>query len=270
MKIQKILAVSILLSLSLPSNAGVEMNLVTEVPAGDIVESVTVLAQNGKIRMEDIGDSSGADMAMVFVGQEFIVIDHSKKSYIVMDEAMMAEMGAKINDAMAQMQKQLAGMPPEQRAMVEQMMEQQMGGFMGETDDSGPPTRVVETGSGSWDSGDCTQYAVYEGEEKTQEVCAAPLSDIDGADEAMKAFESMARFMKSLSESMPGPLGASMAENPMLLMEEIDGFPVHTVDYANGAIASETTLKSVEEKSLDPALFAVPNGYTREDPFAGQ
>ena len=270
MRMHKSMAGFVFLAVSLPAYAGVEMNLVTEVPAGDIEESITVLAQDGKIRMEEIGDSSGEDMAMVFVDNKFIVIDHGNQSYIVMDEAMVAEVGSKMNAAMAEMKAQLAGMPPEQRAMVEQMMEQQMGGIMGEAEDSGPPLRVVETGSGSWESGDCTQYSVYEGDEKTQEVCAAALSDVEGADEALEAFTSMAKFMKSLAESMPGPMGASMAENPMLLMEQIDGFPVHTVDYANGAIASETTLKSVEEKSLDPALFTVPDGYVQQDPFAGQ
>lgn len=69
---------------------------------------------------------------------------------------------------------------------------------------------------------------------------------------------------------MPGPLGDSMAENPMGLIDEIDGFPVRTIDFIDGAISAETTLSTVEDRDLDPALFAVPEGYTQQNPFAGQ
>jgi hypothetical protein len=111
---------------------------------------------------------------------------------------------------------------------------------------------------------------VIVGEKRTQKICAAPLDDADGAEEAMAAFENMAKFIKTLSDSMPGPLGASMAENPMGMMEQIKGFPVRTVDYLDGVKVAETTLSSVRDKSLDAALFSVPEGYTRKDPFAGQ
>jgi len=65
---------------------------------------------------------------------------------------------------------------------------------------------------------------------------------------------------------MPGPLGDSMAENPMGLIDEIDGFPVRTIDFIDGAISAETTLSTVEDRDLDPALFAVPEGYTQQNP----
>lgn len=256
--------------LALPAMAGVEMGLVTKDAAGATTQSVTVYAQDGRIRMEEIGDTSGGqNMSMIFMDQEFIVVDHDDRSYVIMDEAMVQEMGVKVNAAMQQMQAQLASMPPEQRAMVEQMMEQQMGGMMDAMSES-LPTRVEQTGSGTWMSGDCTQYAVFTGDEKSQDICAAPLSEIEGAAEAMSAFRNMAKFINSLADSMPGALGAAMAENPMGLMEEIDGFPVQTVDYMDGQTASVTTLESVEEKSLDAALFAVPEGYRQVDPFAGQ
>ncbi len=269
MKKSKRLLVAIVLAVTTPVYAGVEMELVTTDSAGAVTESVKLYAQSGKIRMEDIGDSSGREMSMIFVGQEFIVIDHSDKSYIVMDEAMVQEMGVKVNAAMEQMRAQLADMPPEQRAMVEQMMQSQMAGLMG-SDEESLPTRVEQVGSGSWQSGPCTEYAVYEGDQKTQQICAAPLGEVEGADEAMAAFKNMAKFINSLAESMPGPLGESMAENPMGLIDQIDGFPVRTVDYVDGQVSSETTLSSVQGRDLDPGLFDVPEGYTQQDPFAGQ
>jgi hypothetical protein len=253
----------------MPLFAGVEMQLDTRDAAGDVTESVKLYAQSGKIRMEDIGDASGHDMSMIFIGKEFIVVDHADRSYIVMDEAMVQEMGVKVNAAMEQMRAQLADMPPEQRAMVEQMMQGQMAGMM-DSEVSAAPIEVRKVGMGQWQSGPCTEYAVFEGDEKTQQICAAPLNDVQGADDAMRAFKNMAKFINSLAESMPGPLGESMAENPMGLIDQIDGFPVRTVDYVDGQVSSETTLSSVADIDLDPALFAVPEGYTQQDPFAGQ
>ena len=265
----KRLGVAFFLVMTTPLYAGVEMELVSTDSDGAVTESVKLYAQSGKIRMEDIGDTSGQRMSMIFVGKEFIVVDHDEKSYVVMDEAMVQEMGVKVNAAMEQMRAQLADMPPEQRAMVEQMMQGQMAGMMESAEES-LPTRVEEMGSGSWQSGPCTEYAIFAGEQKTQQICAAPLSEIEGAEEAMLAFRHMAKFINSLAESMPGPLGESMAENPMGLIDQIDGFPVRTLDYVDGHVSSETTLSSVEDMDLDPGLFGVPEGYTRKDPFAGQ
>ena len=88
------------------------MQLDTKDAAGAVTESVKLYAQSGKIRMEDIGDTTGQEMSMIFVGQEFIVVDHDAKTYIVMDEAMVQEMGVKVNAAMEQMRAQMADMPP--------------------------------------------------------------------------------------------------------------------------------------------------------------
>ena len=267
-KIQSFLSIGFL-AMATPLFAGVEMDLVTKDAEGAVTESVKLYAQSGKIRMEDIGDTSGKEMSMIFVGQEFIVVDHTEQSYIVMDEEMVAALGAKVNDAMAQIQAQLADMPEEQRAQIEQMLAGQMAGMMNESEQA-PAARVEQIGVGTWQSAECTQYAVFEDFDKTQEICAAPLGDIEGADEVMLAFKNMAKFVNTISESMPGALGANMAQNPMGLIDQIDGFPVRTIDYLDGSLMSVTTLESVQDMSLDPGLFAIPEGYTQVDPFAGQ
>ncbi len=260
--------IAIFLLATPPVFAGVEMDLVTTDAEGAVTESVKLYAQSGKIRMEDIGDASGQDMSMIFIGREFIVVDHSDRSYIVMDEAMVVEMGAKMKEAMDQIREEMADMAPEDRAIVEQMLQSGTGGTGGEEDV--PSVRVQKVGSGNWQSGNCTRYEIFDGSEKTQEICSAPLDGIDGADEALRAFANMARFINTLSESMPGPLGASMAGNPMGLMEQIDGFPVRTVDYVAGSLVAVTTLESVRDKTLEANLFEIPDGYRQVDPFAGE
>ncbi|SPF38065.1 conserved exported hypothetical protein [Syntrophobacter sp. SbD1] len=66
-------------------------------------------------------------------------------------------------------------------------------------------------------------------------------------------------------------LGAKMASimdrNPMLkqfniggMSEKIDGFPVYTVSHVMGGTI-ERTLKNIEQKPLDSALFKIPSDY---------
>ena len=270
MKIRKALSIAILTFAATPLYAGVAMDLVTKDASGAATEAMKVFAQSGKIRMDDVAQSSGEDMSMIFLGQKFIVLSHSDKTYIVMDEAMVAELGSQMSVAMQQMEAQLAGMPPEQRAMVEQMMKGQMQGMMGGDAAAPPKPTVKRTGSGQWQGQPCTEYTVYEGGEKTQEICAAPLGDIGGADEALRAFENMAGFMNKLADAMPEPMASGMGENPMGLIDQINGFPVRTVDFVNGQASYETTLESVVELALDDSIFAPPAGYTQQKPFTGR
>lgn len=262
MRLSRFVSCLVLAAVSTPAPAGVVMDLLSRDANGQETDRATIYAQDGMLRMDQ---GSDADAAMIFLGDRFLYINHRDKSYIVMDEAMIQEVSAKISDAMKEMEAQLANMPPEQRAMVEQMMQGNMKGMMGEKGDSAPKPRIEAMGAGKWQSYACRQYAVYEGQAKTQQVCAAKLDDVAGADEAIEAFIGMAAYTRKMAESMPMISDEGM--NPGELMDQIDGFPVHTIDYANGEIQQETSLDSVREKDLDKGLFAAPDGYRRENPM---
>ncbi len=254
---------SILFLLSPLSYAGVAMDLVTTDASGQETGRTKIFAQAGNIRMDDRAD--GSRNSMIFLGTEFLVVDHKDKSYFVMDEAMLTEVSSQIGEAMKQMEEQLAGLPPEQRAMAEQMMKGGMSGMMGQEKAPAPAPRVEALGTGQWQSFKCRNYAVYEGAEKTQEVCAAAMKDIDGADEMIAAFRGMAEFVTKMTEMMP--MGSDDGLNPGELMEQINGFPVHTIDFKKGAVAGETSVESVSEQDLDDGVFAAPEGYKRQDPM---
>jgi len=248
-------------------HAGAVMDMVIKDASGQETERTNIFAQSGKIRM-DGGSGEGSRVSMIFLGNEFLVLDHKDKTYIVMDEAMLDEVSSRIDAAMKEMEEQMASMPPEQRAMMQQMMKGQMQGMMGQKGTVSPPPRVEATGTGQWLSGTCKQYAVYEGDEKTQDVCAAALSEIEGSDVVMRAFRSMAAYVKKMTESMP--MGSGDSVNPGELMDQIDGFPVHTIEYENGEVAGEVTLESVGEQDLDETLFVAPADYRRQDVFGSR
>jgi hypothetical protein len=257
-----------ILLLSVNALAGVSLDLVRTDAQGTETERTHISSQGGMLRIDSDGGPFSSDVSMIFLGDRFLVVDHDEKSYIVMDEAMLTEVSAKMNEVMKQMEAQLAQMPPEQRAMAEQMMKSQMGALSDM--ESAPPPRVEAIGPGEWNGRSCTRYAVFDGSEKSQDVCAAALDQIEGSAEMMEAFMQMARFVQKLSESLPGPLAASMASNPGAVIEQINGFPIHSIDYSLGEPSGESRLESIEEEALDESLFSAPEGYRLEDPFAGR
>ena len=260
----------VVLAAAASARAGVEMDMVTK-DAGDAsVETMKIFAQSGMVRMDETGKSARDQVSMLFRDQEFVVLNHRDQSYMVLDEATMTKVGGQIDAAMQQIQAQLASMPAEQRAMMEQMMKGQMGGMMGGRAEPPPAPTVQKTGVGVWQSGPCTEYSVLQAGVKIQEICAAALGDIDGAPEMMRAFTDMAAFLQKVVASMPGPMADTMANNPMGLMDQIQGFPVRTRDIVNGQLRAETTLDAVVERDLDDTLFDIPVGYKRQDPFAGR
>ena len=75
-------SISTLLLLSPLAYAGVVMDLVTMNASGHETERSRIYAQSGKVRMEQVdGDETAA--TMIFLGNEFLYIDHREKSYIV-------------------------------------------------------------------------------------------------------------------------------------------------------------------------------------------
>ena len=265
----RLYSLMVMFILPVAAQAGVALDMVGRDMDGNETERSQIYAQGGFLRLDSDGGPYASDVSLIFDGTGFLVMDHDKKTYIIMDEAMMTEISNKMSEAMAQMQAELANLPPEQRAMAEQMMKSQMGAMMGEQE-AAPAPRVEKTGSGSVGGWDCTEYDVLEGDIKTQEICSAPLDSVDGAAEMMQTYQGMARFVKKLSESLPGPLGSSFNDHPGMVAEMIGGFPVRSVEFEMGKPVKEVTMESITEKALDASLFEAPEGYRLEDPFAGR
>ncbi len=259
MKNASLLLFLTLLLLSPHTHAGVVMELATKNAAGQEIRRTSIYAQGDKVRM----DENSSLVSMIFLGDEFLVLDHKKKNYVVMDEAMLEQVNTQISAAMQEMEAQLANMPPAQRAMVKEMMQGQMQGLMAQSGEPSPALRVEATGTGEWKSRPCDKYAVFEGPEKTQEICAIDFQEIEGGEKMMQAFRNMAEFVTKMTESMP--MGNRDGFNPGELMDQISGFPVRTLEYKNGVVTAEALLESVAEQDIDENLFTVPDGYARQN-----
>jgi hypothetical protein len=243
-----------------------EVDVATKKPG----QMVTVYVDAGKLRVEGENPNSGKYI-MIFdqAKQVTWMADLSKGTYMEFTQAQVQSMAnqmqgmqAQMAQAMQQMQQQMANMPPEQRAQMEQMMKGQMGGMMGMGGASGPPQITVEEKAKGQKVGQftCTRYDVMSGAQKTEEVCAADISQIKLDAAAFDTFKALAAFYEPLTRNIPkgnwaAPTGLS----------QIQGFPVQTLVYVGGQPASEWDLVKVESKPIDAGMFVLPPNLQKQE-----
>ena len=234
-------------------------------------ETMTFLFSDGFMKMQD---EENTDVIFSSNDQHMLVISHSDQSYMIMDK----DTGSNIKNEMDKMIEQaLANVPPEQRAMVEQMMKQQMngaggmggmpgmgGGQMPQMEES--ETEVRQTGRDDKINGyDCTYYETYENGEKQDEFCVASWSELGVSDNIQQSFKSMGEFIEGFIEQFSQMAPIRSEGNPFAYMNEIDGFPVYGKNFENGRAIQESTLSSITEQDLDINLFKAPDGYTQQN-----
>jgi len=220
---------------------------------------VTLYVNAGKLRIEGENPASGK-YVMIFdqARQVTWMADLGKGTYMEFTAAQVQGMAnqtqgmmGQMQEAMKQMESQMANMPPEQRAMMEQMMKQQMGG-MG--NNAAPETTVREKAKGEKiGQFTCTRYEVLRGGQLSQEVCAAPASQLQLDPAAFATFQALAEFYEPLTSQIPKGSWAAPSG-----MKQIQGFPVQTVIYSGQKPESEWRLVKIENKSLDAGLFVLP------------
>ena len=226
-------------------------------------QQVTLYVDAGKLRVE--GDNPGSGKYLMIFDQAKQVTwmaDLAKGTYMEFTAAQvqgmanqMQGMAGQMQEAMKQMQEQMANMPPEQRAQMEQMMKQQMGGMGGMGGGSAPPQITVREKAKGEKVGQftCTRYEILTGGEKSQEVCAAALDQLKLDPSAFETFKALAAFYEPLTRQIPKGTWAAPTG-----MSQIQGFPVQTLIYTGAQPTMEWALVSIENKALDAGLFVLP------------
>lgn len=235
------------------------------------VESTQVAAEGENLKMGVAPSARGGTGGTVlFRGdrRELVVVDHDEKSYMVIDQEAMRKIGEQVSAASAQVAEALKNVPEEQRAMVEKMMKQRMP----QEAPKRPVTELRKTGErGDKNGYPCVKYEVFRDGRKVRELWVTDWDHVEGGGEVAGAFREMAEFMKQLLDAMPAT-GApgGLGDAVVLQMNELPGFPVVTRDFDDeGALETESSLRSASRRALDPAEFEPPAGYERRSMFGG-
>jgi hypothetical protein len=235
---------------------------------------VTTLVEVGKIRADISCKPRGKAPAtnrshLLDPGRKTMtMIDHVRKTYTEVSgdqlKAAHDSGSAKIDEMRGQMKKSLAKLPPGQRQLMEQMMNQQLDraknhgstppgaqGFSVTYKKVGSPTRI-----GKWN---CTPHEKFLGEKKTDSVC---IGDFSQTGVSMSRYQptlaAWRDFAVEMTKKMGGrfedPLALSNAQQLLVQIEPVQG-------------SGKTTLESVAERTVAGSTFTVPSGYANQ-PFA--
>lgn len=238
--------------------------------SGDSYVSVTKVEGN---RMRTDVQSMEGQLAttVLFLGEsdEMYMIDHKKRTYMVIDKEQIEALASQMSDAMKQMQEALAQVPPEQREMMERMMKGKMP-----SSDYKPPSPAVVTDlgqSGSVNGVSCQWKQVSRDDRLERKVCVADPSSIAGAQEMVTLAHEMREFAEGLRQlatsvsNMPMIGGGSISSVSAGMSAELNGFPLIAEDYdGEGKLIRRSTFESADEVAIADGEFAPPSGYKKQ------
>ena len=229
-----------------------------------IVGTVQVSTSGSDTRIEIISVSSGEAGGMIYRGEkkEMIILDHAQGVYMTIDQQQINAMAAQVGAAMSQMQEALAAMPPEQRALAEQMMQQQ---FPAQPAERSPDT-INDLGSHGEVAGiACRNYEVIRDGLKVREICVSDWDDIQGGQETANAIKAVADFFEEMRQAVSDAGGMEAFGRQQELfehMKEVDGYPVLYRDFtASGSLDRQTLLTGARDEDIRPGFFEPPEGY---------
>jgi len=217
--------------------------------------AVTVInIRDGKVAMTEDGKTMGLYDA---ASGSFTQLDHSGKAFMVMDDDAMDAVEGQISDAMKEMEAQLAGMPPEQREAMMQMVP-----GMADLMDRKKEAKGVDidfTGKSDKVGGySCKIAQITTASGLTSQACIAKPSALGVSNDDFAAMGAMLDTMQNFAKRF-----GQDAELPSA--KQLKGIPVRMT----GADGEVTILTSVSNDKLDSAMFEVPAGYTKRSMMDG-
>jgi hypothetical protein len=245
-------------SLAGPLQAADGVLIVQKTTSGNTAQTNQFQIEPSRMRAEIAGRGE-AKRVIIFDGAKQIIwmLDADKKTYNEMTKADVDRMGGQVQDAMAQVQAQLANMPPAQRAQIEAMMKGR--GMPGA---GGPPQKTEYRKTtmdrvGKWA---CQKYEGFENNQKVAEICTAEPAALGFAMADIDVARQLGEFFKKLM-----PQNAEQMVNIGRAEEQgYSGVSVWRKSTVAG-VETITEFTDVKREAFADAMFAVPAGFKKED-----
>ncbi|NOX17759.1 MAG: DUF4412 domain-containing protein [Chlorobi bacterium] len=229
-------------------------------PDGSAISEDIMYVQNGKIRFESNDPDDKTITIFDTQNGKMINIDLTDNTYMIITKDDFEKFAKKIAEVKKQQEKMISQLPEEQRAMMKQMLDKQMAQMK-----NPPKTEYNKKGSERLNGYDCDIYEGIKKGEKVEELWVASWDELKFKDEYVKVFEGIKDFFMDMAANM-GELGGMM-ENEFDTEIFDKGFPVKTIEYENGQPVRIEIIEEVTDSNLSPALFEIPEGLTKTDPF---
>lgn len=191
------------------------------------------------------------------------IVDKEKGTSFEMNEARAKEMGSRLADAQRNMEAKLKELPPEKRALFEEMMKKQ-GGMPPSGAGAAPaPLEFSRAGSAKVGEWPCERYT-GEGNGRKVEVCSTEASAVGISAGDMAVFEG---FLE-LSEKMAGEASASggLGVGPD---RGFPGLPLERSETRGGTVTDRFTIETIRPEKIEAADLQVPSGLKPITPPGG-
>jgi len=241
--------------------AGYVITVTEEFYAPEISKTITRVYIEGNLMRMDFEDE-GQKQAILFnkSSQEMWMINYTKGTYTKIDREKMREIysGAQsqISEAMEKMKAEMEKLPPEQRAMIEEMMKGQMPGQPGKVE---LPKREVKKVANNQKINKWVvdKYEIYEDGQLVQESWVVSPGKLAAAATVQPFFQAMANFWKDI---LPKVGDGEMDLGMFITQEfnEIPGLPVLEKEYENGKLIRKMELQELIKQDIKPSLLEVP------------
>ena len=223
-----------------------------------------MLVDGDKIRVDNPERDGKATAILIdAAGKKMSVIDDKTKSYTEINEEDVKRIRGQMTAMRAQLQQQMANMPPEQRQRMQDMMDKMGAGAAGEP---GKPVKHTfkfdSMGQKKTINGmSCQMYKVSRDGKAHEEDCISPWSagllkkeDVEG--------------LRKFGEELVSSMGVRDAREGQVFdgIDQYPGVPISRVPIKDdGSRGEEDQIKSITRGSIPAARFAVPAGYTKKD-----
>ncbi len=223
----------------------------------------------GFVSVKNPGGAENVDALYQREHDRVFIIEHDKKSYMIINEARVEEFTSQARGMMALVQAQMEGMTDEQRAEMEKSMENMgMGGLLN-SNEAAPVPKYKQTSEQRDVNGySCEVVEVYKNQKLDSEMCVAGRANLSMDDndyDTLKAMHNFAQRMATKAAMFMNSFGGTL---PELATGDIDGLPVAVNDIDDKVTV---TLRSINAADIDPSRLGVPKGYTESAlPTLGQ
>jgi hypothetical protein len=205
-------------------------------------------------------DANGGKNSVIYRGDEdsAFLIDHAEKTYVKVDRGTTAAVSRTVEQANREMRERLEGLPPEQRAAMEKLLD----GTLGPAPEALPPVTVRPTGERDLVEGiPCDESEVVREGQRVALVCTA---SFQAAGVSAATFDVVRELAVFLRESVASLAPGTVRQEGLDALQGVDhlqGVPLRVRAYEKGRLRSETVVKEIVEEPVPATRFEVPAGY---------
>lgn len=225
-----------------------------------------------KMTIPAVGDRDGGEMIFRGDRKELVIVDHRGKSFMVMDEAAIRGLTARLDQTRTQVAEALKNVPEDQRAGMEQLLRQRVPSVQGKPR---APARVRLVGDRAQVFGyPAERYEVVRDGRKIRELWTTDWANIEGGRDVTRVFTELGEFTHKMTEALSNSVGGqsqALDDGVLAALEGVDGFPVGVREYReDGTIERESALRSTGQRRLTAEEIEPPRGYQERTMFPPQ